>query len=283
MIKKTYLLGSLASVAMLPAASAAILYGVTTNNELVSFDHSAPSVFQTSATITGLFDADGVTPNLNGSILNLTARPTGNSSLFQLYGIDNNANVYTINLAGAATLVSAGFTPAGFSAGFAHDPFNDNFVYAGDNAENFSLSLAGAASANPNLTYAGGGTPSIFGLGIDPVLGTVFAIDAANDTLSTSINPLFPGDSELTILGGLGVDVTSFGGLAVSWDGNLFASLSTDGLTSSLYSIDSATGSATSLGSFGAGIGLAAIAIPEPSAALLGGLGIIALLRRRRA
>jgi hypothetical protein len=69
----------------------------------------------------------------------------------------------------------------------------------------------------------------------------------------------------------------------VDWDGNLLASLSTDGLTSSLYSINSTTGAATTLGSFGAGVGLTAIAVPEPSTALLGGLGLLALLRRRRA
>jgi len=236
-----------------------------------------------SATITGLFDGDGLTPNSNGSILNLAARPGNDPGTFLLYGIDNNANIYTVNLGGAATLVSAGFSPAGFNAGFAYDPFNNNFVYAGDDAENFSLSLAGAAMANPNFTYAGGTTPSIFGLGIDPSFGTPFAIDAANDSLSSTINPLFPTQSELTIVGGLGVDVASFGGLVVDWDGNLFASLSTDGLTSSLYSIDPATGAATSLGGFGAGVGMSAIAVPEPSSALLGGLGVLALLRRRRA
>jgi hypothetical protein len=282
MMKNTYFTCALASLAMLPVASAASLFGVTTDNKLVSFDTSAPSVFQTSVTITGLYDADGVTPNPNGSILNLTARPGVNPGEFQLWGIDNNANVYTINLGGAATLVSSGFMPAGFSAGLAYDPFNDNFVYGGDNAENFTLSLAGAASANPNFTYAGGGTPSVFGLGIDPSFSTAFAIDAVNDSLSTSIDPNFPGDSELTIVGGLGVDVTSFGGLVVNWDGTLYAALSTDGLTSSLYTINQATGAASLVGGFGAGVGLSSIAVPEPSAALLGGLGMLALFRRRR-
>lgn len=282
-MKNKLFLASVSSLVLLEAASAASLFGVTSDNKLVSFDSSAPSVFQTEVTITGLFDADGITPNPNGSILNLTARIGPSSGNFQLYGIDNNANVYTINLGGVATLVSSGFTPAGFSAGFAYDPFNDDFVYAGDNAENFTLSLTGAATANPDLTYAGGGTPSIFGLGIDPGFATVFAIDAVNDSLSTSFDPNFPGDSELTILGGLGVDVTSFGGLVVDFDGNLLASLSTDGLTSSLYSINPTTGAATSIGSFGAGVGMNSIAVPEPSAALIGGLGLLALLRRRRA
>ena len=282
-MKRPYFAGLLSSLTMLQAASAASLFGVTTDNQLVSFDTATPSVFQTSVVITGLFDADGITPNPSGSILNMAARPGTNPGTFQLWGIDNNANVYTINLRGVATLVSAGFTPAGFSAGFAHDPFNDDFVYAGDNAENFSLSLAGAAMANPDFTYAGGGTPAIFGLGIDPFFGTAFAIDALNDSLSSSSDPLFPGNSELSIVGSLGLDVTSFGGLVVDFDGNLFASLSTDGLTSSLYSIDSTTGAATVIGSFGSGVGLTTIAVPEPSAVLLGSLGTLAMLRRRRA
>ncbi len=282
-MKHKFLLIAFASLASIPVASAAALFGVTTDNNLVSFNTSSPSTFLSSVTITGLFDADGITPNANGSILNLTARPGAASGTFQLYGIDNNANIYTINLGGAATLVSAGFSPAGFNAGFAYDPFNDNFAYAGDNAENFSLSLAGAATANPNFTYAGGGTPSIFGLGIDPSFSTAFAIDATSDSLSTSFDPLFPAGSELTPVGLLGVDVVSFGGLVVDWDGNLFASLSTDGLTSSLYSINPATGAATAVGSFGPGVGMSSVAVPEPSTALIGGLGMLALLRRRRA
>lgn len=282
-MKHKFLVIAFASLAAVPAASAAALFGVTTDNNLVSFDTSSPSTFLSSVTITGLFDADGVTPNASGSILNLTARPGAAPGTFQLYGIDNNANVYTINLGGAATLVSAGFSPAGFNAGFAYDPFNDNFVYAGDNAENFSLSVAGVATANPNFTYAGGGTPSVFGLAIDPGFGTVFAVDAANDSLSTSFDPLFPVESELTNIGGLGLDVTSFGGLVVDYDGNLFASLSTDGVTSSLYSINAATGAATPVGSFGTGVGMSTLAVPEPSTALIGGLGVLALLRRRRA
>ncbi len=277
-MKKTAILGSLASLGLLSAASAASLFGVTDNNQLVSFDTSAPATFTSSATITGLFDADGVTPNPNGSILNLTFNPMNG----RLYGIDNNANFYQISIGGAATLVSAGFSPAGFSAGLAYDPFSSNFVYGDDAAGNYSITPGGAVTINPNFTYAGGGTPSIFALAIDPDFSTPYTLDSVTDSLAVSIDPLFPAGSELNVVGSLGVDVTSFGGLVVNWDGTLYAALSTDGLTSGLYSIDPNTGAATSLGNFG-GAGLASLAIPEPSAALLGGIGFLALLRRRRA
>ena len=103
-------------------------------------------------------------------------------------------------------------------------------------------------------------------------------LDSDLDTLAQSFTPDL---SELFSVGSLGLDVTSFGGLVVDFDGNLFASLSVDGLESSLYSINPLTGAATPVGVFGTGI--SSIAVPEPSAALLGGLGLLALLRRRRA
>jgi Domain of unknown function (DUF4394) len=282
-MKTSLLIGSLTTLALLPLSQAALLFGVTTDNQLVSFDTSNPSDFQSAHSISGLFDSDGTTPNPTGSILNLTSSPGPTSGSFQLWGLDNHANMYRISLSGAATLVSSGFSPTGFSAGFSFDPFNNNFVYAGDNAENFSLDMNGVASTNLALTYAGGGAPSIFGLGIDQAFGTVFALDATNNSLSTSFQPNFPTNSELTVVGGLGVNVTAFGGLVVDADGNLYASLSTDGNTSSLYSVNSTTGAATSVGGFGAGVGITTLAIPEPSASLLGALGALALFRRRRA
>jgi Domain of unknown function (DUF4394) len=281
-MKRSYLLGAFASLSLTLASTGTSLFGVTSDNRLVTFDSASPSVFQSSVTISGLFGSDGLTPNPSGSILNLTARITPTPGDFQLFGIDDNANIYTINLGGVASLVSSSFSPNGYNSGLAYDVINDSLVYAGDNSENFSLSIAGAVTINPDFTYAGGGTPAIFGLGVDPFFGTAFAIDALNDQLSTSGQITFPTGSELDIVGGLGLNVTAFGGLTVDFDGNLIASLSEDGVNSSLYSIDSTTGAATSLGSFGAGVGVVSVAVPGPSAALLGAFATMTLLRRRR-
>lgn len=281
-MKHSLLLGSLVSAGLLSSASAATLFGLTADNHLVSFDSSAPSTHLSSSAITGLVGADGVTPNPYGAIMNFAARPGATAGSYQLYGIDNNANFYRISNGGAATLVASGFSPAGFNAGFAYDPFNDNFVYADDAGGLYSIALNGTVTPRGNMTYTGGGSPSIFGLGIDPAFGTVYAVDAATDSLYTTFDPLFPTSTELTLVGPLGIDVTAFGGLVVDWDGNLFAAFSQDGLTSSFYSIDPFTGAATAIA--GTGIsGLAGVAVPEPSAALLGGLGLLALFRRRRA
>lgn len=278
---KNRFFGAVSVLGLIGASHAASLFGVTADNFLVSFDTATPGVFSSSVAITGLVAADGVTPNASGAILNLSARPGNQPGEFQLYGIDDSANIYTIGLGGHATLVSSGFSPASFNAGFAYDPFNDNFVFAGTNAENYSVALDGGVSLGSAFTYSGGGSASLFGLAIDPILGTVFGLDAANDQLSTSTNPLFPSNSELNLVGALGADVTAFGGIVVDWDGNLFASLSTDGLNSGLYSINPNTGAATAIGSFGNGV--TSLAVPEPSATLLGVVGALALLRRRRA
>jgi hypothetical protein len=283
-MKKSFLIGSITTLALIPISHAALLFGVTNDNRLVSFDTANPSSFQSATGITGLFGADGTTPDPSGAIVNLAARLGPTAGSVQFWGLDGNANMYRIALDGNATLVASGFSPSGFSAGFSYDPFNDNLVYAGDDAQSVSLALNGTPTANMNLTYAGGGTPSIFGLGIDMAFGTAFAIDATNDSLSTTTNPLFPsGNGELTLVGGLGVDVVSYGGLTVDEDGNLFASLSTDGNTSGLYSIDGTSGTASLIGNFGTGVGMNAIAVPEPSATLLGALGALFLVRRRRA
>ncbi|PAW70413.1 MAG: hypothetical protein B9S35_15240 [Opitutia bacterium Tous-C5TDCM] len=281
---KSTLLISLATLALVPAGQAVSLYGITSGNQLVNFDTAAPSVFTSSVSVSGLVGSDGVTPDPGAAILNLTARPGISPGTFQLYGIDSNANFYSINLGGAATLLSNTLSPSGFSGGLAHDPFSDSLAFLTDASENFSLSLAGAVTNNPTLFYGVGdpnsaATPNIFGLGIDPASGSAtFMLDSDLDTLAQSFTPDL---SELFSVGSLGLDVTSFGGLVVDFDGNLFASLSVDGLESSLYSINPLTGAATPVGVFGTGI--SSIAVPEPSAALLGGLGLLALLRRRRA
>ncbi|MEK7952237.1 DUF4394 domain-containing protein [Luteolibacter soli] len=277
---KTNLLFSLAILALAPAASAASLYGVTTDNHLVQFDSATPAVFTSSFAVSGLVGSDGVTSDPFATLVNITYNP----STGVLYGIDSNANFYSVASNGAANLVSHSLSPAGFSGGLAYDPFSGSLSFLTDASENFSLNMAGAVTSNPSLFYGSGdahegSAPNIFGLGIDGDFGSAFMLDSATNSLVRSFSPDL---AELFTVGSLGFDVTSFGGLVVDFNGNLFASLSTDGLTSTLYSIDSLTGAATPVGAFGSGTGISSMAVPEPSSALLGAFGALALLRRRR-
>lgn len=278
MKKLPLIFAALASTVL--SASAASVVGVTTDNLLVHFDTSAPSVFTSSFAITGLKASDGVTNDPGATLVNLTYNPTTNTH----YGIDTNANFYSVGLNGVATIIDNTFSPIGFSAGFAHDPFTDKMVFASDAAENIFFAANGTRTTNPNLVYGVGDanfgyTPDVYGLGIDPITGEAYFLDSLG-ILAKSFDPNF---SELFTIGSLGGAFTPFGALYVDYDGVLWGSLSTDGLTSSLYTIDTTTGVATSAGSFGAGIGMASIAsIPEPSRVLFLGIAFVVLMFRRR-
>jgi hypothetical protein len=257
---------------------AATFWGVTDTNNLVSFDSAAPGTFLSSVTITGLFASDGVTLDPNAVITNLSYNPNTR----QFLGIDSNANIYRVGVNGTTTLLNSTFSPGGFDAGIAYDPFSGGFLYADDAADRFNLSTAGAASLVGSASYGVGDvneafTPSLMGVGIDPDFGSAFFLDVSRGSLAQSFDP---DALELFTVGSLGIVFTGYGDLAFDLDGNLLASLSTDGLSSDLYSIDQTTGAATLIGSFSQGVGT--IAIPEPSSALLGAIGALALMRRRR-
>ncbi|MFC7336548.1 DUF4394 domain-containing protein [Haloferula chungangensis] len=259
--------------------SAATFWGVTDGNNLVSFDSANPGTFLTTTSISGLVASDGVTADPYASIVNLSYNPaTG-----RFTGIDTNANIYQVAQTGDAVLLSNVFAPAGYDAGLAYDSFTGGFMYADDAGDRFNINNAGVASSVGSAYYATGDineltAPSISGLAIDPDFGTAFFLDASLGIIAQALDP---DALELFTLGDLGVSITSYGDLGFDLDGNLYASLSTDGLSSGFYAIDQLNGSASLIGSFGQGV--TTITIPEPSSTLLGAFGIMFLLRRRRA
>ncbi len=269
---KLRILSAFTVLALSAAAPAAIFMGVTDENNLISFDTANPGAVLSSVPVSGLV-------NPLDSLLNLTY----NAADGKLYGLDSSANFYQVNFDGSTVLLNNTFAPTGFSGGLSYDSFSGDLVFGSITAEHFTLSTAGAATANPDFVYADGdpfemSSPSVFAIGLDPVTGEAFFIDNLTGSLARSYDPAL---SEWFTVGDLGLDVTSYGALAIDEDGNLFASLSVDGLNSALYSINPSTGAATLIGGFSGGVsGLAAV--PEPSAALLGGLGALALFRRRR-
>jgi hypothetical protein len=105
----------------------------------------------------------------------------------------------------------------------------------------------------------------------------LYAIDSNLDILVTQANSA----GTLGTVGSLGIDVDDLGGFDI--DGNsgiAYAALSIGG-NSGLYTINLATGQATSIGSLsGTVTGIAVV--PEPSSALLLGFGALALLCRKR-
>lgn len=260
------------------ASFAATFFGVTTSNELVSFNSANPASFLSSVSITGLVGADGVTPDGFGAITGLSYDIDSGF----LHGVDGNANFYRIATNGVATLVGNTFSPVGADAGLSWDPFSGEHVWVDDAGSVFTLSNAGAATELGTAFFGvgdvnEGATPAFFGLGIDPLSpGITFALSGTG----TLVHTVDPGLLEWFTVGELGTAFSTLGDLVVDLDGNLFAALSEDANISAFYSIDSATGAATLVGGFGTG--LFAVAIPEPAVSVLGAFGTLLLFRRRR-
>ncbi|MES2707435.1 MAG: DUF4394 domain-containing protein [Verrucomicrobiota bacterium] len=265
------------SLALAPAASADIFSGVTSDNNLVTFDSSAPNTLLTSRPVTGL-TAGG------GNLINLTYNPA--DGLY--YGLDFAANFYSIDSTGAATAIPTTFAPSGFGA-LAFDPTGGNLVYVSELAEHFTLTTTGTATRVADFAYSAGDahageTPALTAAAFDPDFGTPYFIDFQTDSLVTNVDLNLGSADTVGPLGGPGFDITSNAALVVDSVGNLYGALSTDGISSSFYSIDPATGAATSLGALTVSLSAisAAAAVPEPSAALSGLAALGACLGRRR-
>jgi len=274
------------TTAAFTSASAETIYGVNGSNSLLTFDSATPGTIVTSVPITGT----------SGDVLNIDIRPaTG-----QLFGLDFNNNLYTINaLTGAASLVGGTTISSGFDYGFDFNPTVDRIRVITDAASNFRLNPNTAGTTNDlALDYITGdpndaATPTLVGAAYTNNFAlnfggstTLYAIDSALDILARSTNA---NNGTYVTQGSLGLDVTGLLGFDISGQtGTAYASLSTDGFTSSLYSIDLLTGAATSIGGIGSNQTILDIAapsaVPEPATTLFG-LAVVgaAALRRRRA
>jgi hypothetical protein len=270
-----------AALAATPLVSRADLGVVaTTNGQLVSFDLSTPAS-SSSVAVTGFTGGESYFVEL--------AFNRGNGTL---YGLGNNANLYSVNQStGAATLITSALSPAGFNGALAVDPFlfsSLNLRYVTDANESYSITNGSTIVTNAPLNFATGdvndaATPFFVGLGIDQDFGTVFAIDSNLDILATSGDPLFV---DFTTVGSLGINVGGVASVDLDGEGNIYAVLTQDLAIFKLYGINATTGAASELFTFTGGVEAFATvsAIPEPStyAAILGGLVLTFSASRRR-
>ena len=167
------------------AAEAVTIYGVTTTNNLLTFDSATPGT-ASSVAITGLQAGE--------SVLGIDLRPANG----QLYALGSTSRLYTINPAtGAATQVGSGpFSPAlvGTSFGFDFNPVVDRIRVVSDADQNFRLNpdTGAVVATDTNLAYATG----------DPNFGTnpnVVASAYTSNFAGSTVTTLFGIDSNLDI------------------------------------------------------------------------------------
>ncbi len=234
---------------------------LTSTNQLVTFTIGAPGTTSSPVAITGLQAGE--------TLLGIDARPAtggivGVGSTNRLYAIDRTT--------GAATAIGATpFTPAlvGTEVGVDFNPTVDRFRLVTDAGQNLRLhpNLGTVVGTDTNLAFAAG--DANFGaiareiaVAYDRNFGgatqtTMFGIDSNLDVLVTQGNvnasPNSPNSGQLFTVGALGVDTGDLAGFDISAFGGGFLALTPTAGTSTLYSVNLATGGTTSLGAIGSG------------------------------
>jgi uncharacterized protein (TIGR03437 family) len=237
------------------------IFAVTAGNNLISFNQANPSAIIKSSAITGLQSGE--------SIAGLDIRPrTG-----QLFAMSAQSRLYTIDPAtGAATPVgSAQFAPAlnGTSFGFDFNPVPDRIRVTSDADQNLRLNpdTGAVAATDGTLVFAAGdpnvnANPNLVAVAYTNSFAgasatTLYGIDSNLDALvlqgSQGGSPVSPNTGQLTTVGPLGVNASDQTGFdIVGTTGAAFASLTAQGAaTSSLYTVNLATGAAALVGPIG--------------------------------
>jgi hypothetical protein len=271
---------ALSSLPTLPLRTPAAtdLVGLTTANSLVVFNSGSPGSVGSPVAITGL--------QVGENIMAIDTRP----STGVLYGVSDQGRLYAIDrLDGDAHAIGTTMTPAagGASFGLDFDPKADVLRVVDDGDRNLRINPATGAvidgdavttgvQGDTDLAYVAGdqgfgSNPSVVGVAYDrniPVSPntTLFGIDAGRDTVvrvgSVDGAPNAANTGGLTTVGPLGVDATGSTGFEIASNGATLAAIVVAGdASSSLFEIDSDTGTATFLGEIGAPVPLRGLAI----------------------
>lgn len=281
----TRLLVGIAMGTLAGAASAGeLIYGITENQTLVSFDSTTPNAILSGVAVWGM--------ESNERVRGLDFRPATN----ELYALGSFSNLYKLNaMTGMAMRVGAGHfadTLNGSSFGFDFNPVIDRIRVTSEADQNLVLHPDLGTSTNATALFYGmgdmneGKNPNVVGSAYTnskkgAMSTQLYGIDSGLDVLVKQANSA----GTLTTVGSLGVDLNDQVGFDISGlTGIAYASVQDANLgQSTFWKIDLNTGAATMIGAIGGGAQVGGITVvPAPGAlAALGGVGVLALRRRR--
>lgn len=238
------------SLSVVGTAAAIPMVGLTNTNRLVLFDSATPNIYSTLG-VSGLQAGE--------TLLAIDERPaTG-----QVYAVSNQSRLYTIDPRTlAAVPVGTPFVIPlnGTSVGLDFNPTVDRIRLVTNAGQNMRLHPDTGAVVDADAVLAGtqpDGNLNGAATGADAAgyinnvatatTTTLFVIDSISNALYAQ-NP--PNAGTLVAVGPLGVDPNAVMGFDVSSTGLGFAALQVGGI-SGLYSINTATGAATAVGTLG--------------------------------
>lgn len=261
----------------LTGVSAATVNLLGIGNRLVRVDTAAPGTIGSTVVLNGLL--------ANETLLGIDYRP---ASPRVLYGLSTAGRLYAINpVNGSATAIGAPVTINGVAAGIDFNPAVDRLRVVTNTNQNLRINPDTGALAGTDtlIAYApgdagAGQAPRIAGAaytnntpGATPT--TLYVIDTNRGVLATQGSvggAVSPNTGQLTTVGALGVATNDNVGFDIARDGTVIASLTQPGTgTTSLYSVNLATGAATLIGRVGAvGQTYLGLAIAPPTIASYG-------------
>ena len=265
-------------VAAPSAASAETLFGLTSANQIVTFDSATPGSIQSLRTITGLNGA---------TLVGLDLRPANNT----LYSMSTTGNIYSLTLGGGNYVANLLFNinvplASGGRYGFDFNPAADRLRVVTDFDGNLRINVdTGITTVDGPISAPG--AEALTGVAYtNNVAGAtstaIYAVDAGGNQLLTSAAPNSGVYTEVGTISGLDFGALNITGFDISGrTGTAYFNIG-----SGLYTLNLGTAAATSLGTIGTGplIGLTAAAVPEPAtwAMMIGGIGAIGGTMRRR-
>ncbi|MEP6821374.1 MAG: DUF4394 domain-containing protein [Chthoniobacterales bacterium] len=298
-MKRLLLLGACVLVTMssVCATRGELIYGLTAQGGLISFDSSSPGSVTNVGAVAGA--------SAGQFFLNIDFRPANGL----LYGLAVNtitgaSNIYTINTStAAATMV--GTTPFTLSVSIGgrvamdFNPVTDQARVVSRNGSNYQVSpVTGTITAsNTTLNYVpgdpgGSGIPdnvalahsnNVAGTPATTLYGYSFNFDEVLRIGSANGMPISPDTGQtFTIGGAMQFPLTSNIGFDISGSGAAFLTGNIGAQT--LFSVNLATGRATTIGAIAGNPQLVSIAVapvPEPDALRLLVLGAVAIAARK--